>query len=74
MDLVGRHHHLILRSDGNRELFDLHSDPTETRNLAGDPNVAGIERNLVRRTEELRARTLTVSVQDRRFKGLGYLP
>ena len=42
---------LIWSSDGNHELYDLATDPTEERNLAGDPRYAERERALLERLD-----------------------
>jgi N-acetylglucosamine-6-sulfatase len=36
----------VLHDDGTRELYDLAADPSQLRNLAGDPDVAPLERRL----------------------------
>jgi hypothetical protein len=39
-------HTFVEYETGERELYDLRSDPFQMRNLAGDPAVAGVEQQL----------------------------
>lgn len=56
---------LITHTSGERELYDLVADPDQMENLAGDPAVAAVERDLVatlRRLADCRAEACTVPV------------
>jgi hypothetical protein len=49
-----RHADLIQSDDGERELFDLQTDPYELRNVAGKRSSRGLERKLTARLRRLR--------------------
>jgi len=51
---IDRGYKLIVASDGERELYDLRSDPDETKNLIGEASEAGRIATLTRRLDELR--------------------
>ena len=46
---TGRYRYVTGAGGGNDLLFDLHEDPREHRNLAGDPDFASLEKSLCRR-------------------------
>jgi hypothetical protein len=78
--VVWRDHKLIVRSDGVELLFDLRSDPGESRNLRHEmPQVAGALREIL--TRELAGASLPGSARaepldeetKRQLRALGYL-
>ena len=55
--------------EGEMELYDLDADPHETRNLAGTPQAAAVERELLGRLDEHATRTQDALWLDARKKG-----